>query len=164
MLLVPSFHSSFKCFKITEIIVRLIKRLPNAINETSQQNVLIKLKHFTKAWMRTKYWLDIKAYHKKDGRFASSADTTVVRYYTLAVHEYNYKTTLLASVAQLDARPTGDQRSWVRPPRRGRQHSFVEIWSWNSFYGYSFPSADSRRQLSVSGERMWTILINRLVD
>ena len=29
-----------------------------------------------------------------------------------------------ASVAQLDARPTGDQ--WVRPPP-GRQHSLVEI-------------------------------------
>ena len=29
------------------------------------------------------------------------------------------------------------------PP--GRQHSFVEIWSWNIFYGHCLPSADSRR-------------------
>ena len=26
-----------------------------------------------------------------------------------------------------------------------RQHSFVEIWSWNIFYGHFLPSADSRR-------------------
>ena len=33
----------------------------------------------------------------------------------------------LALVAQLDARPTGDQEVAVRPPP-GQQHSFVEIW------------------------------------
>ena len=27
----------------------------------------------------------------------------------------------------------------------GRQHSFVEIWPWNIFYGHSLPFADSRR-------------------
>ena len=30
-------------------------------------------------------------------------------------------------VAQLDARPTGDQEVAGSTPRRGRQHSFVEI-------------------------------------
>ena len=45
-----------------------------------------------------------------------------------------------ASVAQLDARPTGDQGF---DPRRGRQHSFVEID--HEIYGHSLPSADSRR-------------------
>ena len=34
----------------------------------------------------------------------------------------------------------GIRRLWVRPPP-GRQHSFVEIWSWNIFYGNSLPSA-----------------------
>ena len=33
--------------------------------------------------------------------------------------------------------------------------------SWNHFYGHSFPSADSG-QLSISGERMRTVLVNRL--
>ena len=32
----------------------------------------------------------------------------------------------------------------VRPPP-GRQHFFMEIWSWNIFYGHYLPSADSRR-------------------
>ena len=32
------------------------------------------------------------------------------------------------------------------------------------FYGQSLPSADSKRQLSVSGERMCTILVNCLND
>ena len=31
---------------------------------------------------------------------------------------------------------------WTPP---GRQHSFVEIWSWNIFCGHSLPSAASRR-------------------
>ena len=44
-----------------------------------------------------------------------------------------------ASVAQLDAFPTGDQEV------AGSTPSFVEIWSWNIFYGHSLPSADSRR-------------------
>ena len=33
-------------------------------------------------------------------------------------------------------------RVWPPP---GQQQSFVEIWSWNIFYGHSLPSADSRR-------------------
>ena len=50
-----------------------------------------------------------------------------------------------ASVAQLDA-----PSNW-RPGGRGfnphwdRQHSFMEIWSWNIFYGHFLPYADSRR-------------------
>ena len=36
------------------------------------------------------------------------------------------------------------RRLKVRPPS-GRQHSFVEIWSWNIFYDHSLLSADSRR-------------------
>ena len=38
----------------------------------------------------------------------------------------------------------GFASDWVRPPP-GWQDSFVEIWSWNIFYGHSLPSADSRR-------------------
>ena len=49
-----------------------------------------------------------------------------------------------ASVAQLDASPTGDQEvAGSTPP--GRQHSFVGIGSWNIFYGHFLPSANSRR-------------------
>ena len=60
-------------------------------------------------------------------------------------------------------RPTGDRRSRVRP-RRGRQHSFVEIdHEIFSTVILSLPLIQEG-QLSVSGERMCTILVNRLED
>ena len=69
-----------------------------------------------------------------------------------------------ASVAQLDApsdwRPGG--RGFT--PRRGRQHSFVEIdHEIFSTVILSLPLIQEG-QLSVSGERMCTILVNRLED
>ena len=69
-----------------------------------------------------------------------------------------------ASVAQLDApsnwRPGGRGFN----PRRGRQHSFVEIdREIFSTVILSLPLIQEG-QLSVSGERMCTILINRLED
>ena len=70
---------------------------------------------------------------------------------------------LLASVAQLDARPTGDQEVAGSTPA-GLAYSFMEIWSWNIFYSHSLPSADSRGQLSFSGKRMCTILVNHFKD
>ena len=69
-----------------------------------------------------------------------------------------------ALVAQLDACLTGNQEV-ARLIPAGRQNSFVEIWSWNIFYGHSLPSTDSRRAvMSVSDERVRTILVNRLED
>ena len=69
-----------------------------------------------------------------------------------------------ASVAQLDA------PSYWRPggrgfnPRRGRQHSVVEIdHEIFSTVILSLPLIQEG-QLSVSGERMCTILVNRLED
>ena len=72
--------------------------------------------------------------------------------------------TLLASVAQLDApsnwRPGGHGFN----PRGGRQHSFVEIdHEIFSTVILSLPLIQEG-QLSVSGERMCTILVNRLED
>ena len=69
-----------------------------------------------------------------------------------------------ASVAQLDApsdwRPGGRGFS----PRRDRQHSFVEIdHEIFSTVILSLPLIQEG-QLSVSGERMCTILVNRLED
>ena len=69
-----------------------------------------------------------------------------------------------ASVAQLDApsdwRPGGRGLN----PRRGRQHSFVEIdHEICSMVILSLPLIQEG-QLSVSGERMCTILVNRLED
>ena len=69
-----------------------------------------------------------------------------------------------ASVAQLDApsdwRPEGRGFN----PRRGRQHSFVEIdHEIFSTVILSLPLIQEG-QLSVSGERMCTILVNRLED
>ena len=70
----------------------------------------------------------------------------------------------LASVAQLDApsdwRPGGREFN----PRRGRQHSFVEIdREIFSTVILSLPLIQEG-QLSVSGERICTILVNRLED
>ena len=69
-----------------------------------------------------------------------------------------------ASVAQLDAlsdwRPGGRGFS----PRRGRQHSFVEIdHEIFSMVILSLPLIQEG-QLSVSGKRMCTILVNHLED
>ena len=68
-----------------------------------------------------------------------------------------------ASMAQLDTRPNGDQEVAVRPPP-GRQHSFVEID--NEIFSTVILSLPliQEGQLSVSGERMCTILVNRLED
>ena len=69
-----------------------------------------------------------------------------------------------ASVAQLDA--PSDWRPGGRGfnPRRGRQHSFVEIdHKIFSTVILSLPLIQEG-QLSVSGERMCTILVNRLED
>ena len=69
-----------------------------------------------------------------------------------------------ASVAQLDA--PSDWRAGGRGfnPRRGRQHSFVEIdHEIFSTVILSLPLIQEG-QLSVSGERMCTILVNRLED
>ena len=71
---------------------------------------------------------------------------------------------ILASVAQLDA--PSDWRPGGRGfnPRRGRQHSFVEIdHEIFSTVILSLPLIQEG-QLSVSGERMCTILVNRLED
>ena len=70
----------------------------------------------------------------------------------------------LALVAQLDApsdwRPGGRGFS----PRRGRQHSFVEID--HEIFSTTILSLPliQEGQLSVSGKRMCTILVNRLED
>ena len=72
--------------------------------------------------------------------------------------------TLPASVAQLDA--PSDWRPGGRGfnPCRGRQHSFVEIdHEIFSTVILSLPLIQEG-QLSVSGERLCTILVNRLED
>ena len=63
-----------------------------------------------------------------------------------------------ASVAQLDAHPTGGQP----PPRSATffRGDFHEIFSMVIL----FLPLIQEGQLSVSGERMCTILVNRLVD
>ena len=75
-----------------------------------------------------------------------------------------YYNSLPASVVQLDA--LSDWRPGGRGfnPRRGRQHSFVEIdHEIFSTVILSLPLIQEG-QLSVSGERMCTILVNRLED
>ena len=67
-----------------------------------------------------------------------------------------------ASVAQLDAPPDWRPGGRGFNPRRGRQHSFVEIdHEIFSTVILSLPLI-KEGQLSVSGERMLPILVNRL--
>ena len=85
------------------------------------------------------------------------SNTVVVSYWQKFVH----KVLVPASVAQLDApsdwRPGGRGLN----PRQGRQHSFVEIdHEIFSMVILSLPLIQEG-QLSVSGERMCTILVNR---
>ena len=61
-------------------------------------------------------------------------------------------------------RPTGDQKVPPPPPSRGRQHSFVEIDHEIIFTVILSLRLIQEGQLSVSGERMCTILVNRLED
>ena len=78
--------------------------------------------------------------------------------------DYVFIVKLSASVAQLDA--PSDWRPGGRGfnTRRGRQHSFVEIdHEIFSTVILSLPLIQEG-QLSVSGERMCTILVNRLED
>ena len=76
----------------------------------------------------------------------------------------NLSPNVLASVAQLDApsdwRPGGRRFN----PHRGRQHSFVEIDREIFFTVILSLPLIQEGQLSVSGERMCTILVNRLED
>ena len=60
--------------------------------------------------------------------------------------------------------PTGDQGGHGFKPRRGWQHSFVEIdHEIFSTVILSLPLIQEG-QLSVSGERVCTVLVNRLED
>ena len=61
-------------------------------------------------------------------------------------------------------RLTGDQEIAVSTPIRGRQHSFLEID--HEIFSTVILSLTlfQEGQLSVSGERMCTILVNRLED
>ena len=87
-----------------------------------------------------------------------------IRTSTYQICRIEEKIIRLTSVAQLDApsdwRPGGRRFN----PRRGRQHSFVEIdHEIFSTVILSLPLIQEG-QLSVSGERMCTILVNRLED
>ena len=80
------------------------------------------------------------------------------------MHRFRFIQHMPASMAQLDA--PSDWRPGGRGfnPRRGRQHSFVEIdHEIFSTVILSLPLIQEGR-LSVSGERMCTILVNRLED
>ena len=67
-----------------------------------------------------------------------------------------------ASVAQLDAPPDWRPGGRGFNPRRGRQHSFVEIDHEIFSTVILYLQLIQEGQLSVSGERMCTILVNRL--
>ena len=100
-------------------------------------------------------------------RFMCSAHRLIILDIGLKFRENNIngiKVMKPASVAQLDA--PSDWRPGGRGfnPRRGRQHSFVEIdHEIFSTVILSLPLIQEG-QLSVSGERMCTILVNRLED
>ena len=68
-----------------------------------------------------------------------------------------------ASVAQLMSVRLETRRSWVWP-RRGQQHSFMEIDHEIFSMGILSLPLIQEGQLSFAGERMCTILVNRLED
>ena len=70
---------------------------------------------------------------------------------------------MLASVAHLDARPTGIRKLRVQPPP-GQQHSFIVID--HEIFSTVICSLllIQEGQLSVSGVRMCTILVNHVED
>ena len=103
-------------------------------------------------------------------RLTASGELHTFVLYDIKKRRYSWAFTHLplllqpASVAQLDA--PSDWRPGGRGfnPRRGRQHSFVEIdHEIFSTVILSLPLIQEG-QLSVSGERMCTILVNRLED
>ena len=68
-----------------------------------------------------------------------------------------------ASVAQLDARPTGVREvAGLTPPPQGWQHSFMEIDHEIFSTFILFLQLTQEGHLSVSGKRMCTILVNHL--
>ena len=83
-------------------------------------------------------------------------------YKALPLNSLPYLSLMPASVSQLDTssdwRPAGRGFN----PHRGRQHSFVEID--HEIFSTAILSLPliQEGQLSVSGERMCTILVNRL--
>ena len=94
---------------------------------------------------------------------ATFFDFSKVTFYCI-FNNYNYHLLGPASVAQLDV--PSDWRPGGRGfnPRRGRKHSFVEIdHEIFSTVILSLPLIQEG-QLSVSGERMCTILVNCLED
>ena len=58
-------------------------------------------------------------------------------------------------MAELDARPTEDQEVAGSTPD-GSATFFRGGWLLNTFYGHSLPPLIQERQLSISGERMFT--------
>ena len=83
--------------------------------------------------------------------------------YTIA-NFFRYPIRRPALVAQLDTHSTGDQEVASSTPCLGWQHSFVEIDDEIfSTVILSLPLIQEG-QMSVSGKRMFTILVNRLED
>ena len=92
---------------------------------------------------------------------------SILRYHKFKLvisHNHAYQTKEPASVAQLDAPPDWRPGGRGFNSRRGRQHSFVEID--HEIFSTVILSLllIQEGQLSVSSERMCTILVNRLDD
>ena len=110
------------------------------------------------SWTFIKTFLTLSVWHTKTNTCANSVDPA-----EMASNEQSH-TDLPASVAQLDA--PSDWRPGCRGfnPCRGQQHSFVEIdHEIFSTVILSLPLIQEG-QLSVSGKRMCTILVNSLED
>ena len=109
-------------------------------------------------------WKKLTKVGEKSGNSKLFLKIEMAMVVSLIFKDINLQNSLPASVAQLDA--LSDWRPGGRGfnPRRGRQHSFVEIdHEIFSTVILSLPLIQEG-QLSVSGERMCTILVNRLED
>ena len=83
---------------------------------------------------------------------------------SLTIVKVHIQVYMPASVGQLDARPTGDQEVAGSTPAEVGKISFLEIDHEIFSMVILFLPLIQEGQLSVSGERMCTILVNRLED
>ena len=85
-------------------------------------------------------WLiEFTSRHKVES-FNFPAVNNIILYLNILQHQIFSQ----ASVAQLNTRPNGDEEIAGLTPARSAK-LFYGDWSWNIFYDYSVPSADSRR-------------------
>ena len=149
-ILLPVYIISYLFFRILQFV-----NLGPIVQNLMKLSANVMLKFLSWNMANTFFWYSLLKKKKNVSSFCKS----YLHFCSKHIHVFEP-----ASVAQLDA--PSDWRPGGRGfnPRRGRQHSFVEIdHEIFSTVILSLPLIQEG-QLSVSGERMCTVLVNRLED